>query len=52
MWKASGLQNGNMSRLIDIYLKLGLFEEAMPLLATEDNRAADYYYYKDIIEQE
>ena len=50
MWKASGLQDGNMDRLTDIYIQYGMYEEALPLLEKNDNRAADYYYYKEQIE--
>ena len=47
MWKASYLQNGDADRLISEFIKNGLFEEALPLLEINDNRAADFYYYKE-----
>ena len=52
MWEASYLQNGNADRLIDLYLQLGLYDEAIPLLEKNDNRAADYYYYRDQVKQD
>lgn len=51
MWRTSYLKNGNANRLIDLYIKNGLYEEALQLLKHDCNRAADYYYYKDLTEQ-
>lgn len=32
---------------LELYVKIGLFDEASLLLKDDDNRVADYYYYKE-----
>ena len=44
-WMTSYWKNGNAERLIELYVKIGLFDEASLLLKDDDNRVADYYYY-------